>query len=413
MIVDNIQTAKYQQNIRLSARVIWEDCSRPTETIYFETDQRYSDVLSDNANAFLLSTAIPAMHYGEKRLYMDLEVCPDLKSGVSVVQDWFRYWYGKNGSEKLNIDVKLQKKQKNSSRQKHAGFFFSGGIDSYAVLCANREDFAPQHPGYIKDGIVIFGLELEERKQFDHLLKMLSKTAESFKVTMIPVFTNIYLIYRQEDKVNHFTFWNDKFHSAALTSVAHVLDKRLHTVSLGSTHDIPNLIPHGTHPVIEPNYSSSLLRVKLEGVNLSRFEKTKLIAKYPSALDNLRVCNCAWKSNTHGLNCGVCNKCVRTTLALEALGKLKDNKSFHYDHLDCKTVKKAFRNLNEVSSRFLLELVDPLKAAGRDDLALTVKEHWENYQRKKNGHQNRKKFFWSFKSLIKKNLSKIQERTLT
>ncbi len=50
---------------------------------------------------------------------------------------------------------------------------------------------------------------------------------------------------------------------------------------------------------------------------MSRFDKTKLLTKYKKSYDNLLVC---WHE---GKNCGKCDKCIRTLVTLDALGKLK------------------------------------------------------------------------------------------
>ncbi len=410
MIIDDVKKVKKGDKVRLCARMVWEDCDRPKRTLFFEVDERYEEALSDNANAFLLSSAIPAMHYGEKRLRIDAEVCPELNIGMSIALDWFHHWFEKKDSPKLKVEVKFQKEhpQKTMSPKK-AGFFFSGGIDSYAALCANRRDFSPRHPGYIRDGVVIYGLELDQRKQFEHVLKMLSRPADAFGLEMIPVFTNIYLIYRREDKLNDFYFWKVKFASAALMAGAHALDNRISTMSLGSSFDIPNIFPVASHPLIDPNFTSSLLRVRFDAVNLSRFDKTALISQWDNAVQNLRVCNHFFKYKDGQLNCGVCDKCVRTALALEALGKLEGNRSFPYDRVDPDIVNRAFKRIGAVSSRYLSELIGPLRQANKNELSRIV-QHWYDHYQKNDGPFNySKRIFKPVKSLIKRKLSQFKK----
>lgn len=406
MIVDNFKHKVADGKARLSARMVWEDCNRASRILYFETDERYFDALSDSANAFLLSAAVPAMHFGERRLRLEATVCPELNTGLRVALDWFCHWYGGPYDDYFEVETQLQQRPTALDEKRRAAFFFSGGIDSYAALCANHRDFALRHPGRIQDGIVIYGLELDQREKFDYVLKMLQREADVFGLNLIPVFTNIYLIYRPEDRQNGFSFWNDKFHSAALTAAAHALDRRVHTVSLGSTHDIPNLIPHGTHPVIEPNYSSTQLKVKFDGVNLSRFKKTQLVAQWDGVVNNLRVCNHFAKYEADHLNCGVCDKCVRTALALEALGKLRGSRSFPYDCLEVETVQKAFRRLNDTSVRFLPELVEPLQNAGRADLAAAVQGLFRAHKQRQKGRPIYKRVMRPLKNLIKREFFK-------
>ena len=65
--------------------------------------------------------------------------------------------------------------------------------------------------------------------------------------------------------------------------------------------------------------STRWLRFHSEGGALSRYEKTIDVANYPPALKYLHVC-----TNDDGPNCNVCEKCIRTLLTLDAMGKLDD-----------------------------------------------------------------------------------------
>ena len=65
--------------------------------------------------------------------------------------------------------------------------------------------------------------------------------------------------------------------------------------------------------------STRWLRFHSEGGALSRYEKTIDVANYPPARKYLHVC-----TNDDGPNCNVCEKCIRTLLTLDAIGKLDD-----------------------------------------------------------------------------------------
>ena len=65
-------------------------------------------------------------------------------------------------------------------------------------------------------------------------------------------------------------------------------------------------------------FSIPSLRFHLEGVTLTRLEKTRELADWPPAWKYLHVC-CA----DRGPNCGMCAKCVRTQTTLDALGALR------------------------------------------------------------------------------------------
>ena len=67
-------------------------------------------------------------------------------------------------------------------------------------------------------------------------------------------------------------------------------------------------------------FSNSKLRFYSEGATKSRIEKTRIVANYEPSYKYLNICN------NEGDNCGKCEKCIRTLLILEILGKLDNYK---------------------------------------------------------------------------------------
>ena len=71
------------------------------------------------------------------------------------------------------------------------------------------------------------------------------------------------------------------------------------------------------------------------------------------------------------LNCGRCEKCVRTMLELEALGLLDKTRAFEADQVDPAWLD-AFSITIRVREPFYQELISPLNARGRTDLAEVI-----------------------------------------
>lgn len=63
-------------------------------------------------------------------------------------------------------------------------------------------------------------------------------------------------------------------------------------------------------------FSTSQLKIIPEGSEVDRTDKIKFISNYAVAQKNLHVCT------SKETNCGVCEKCLRTLLAIDALNKL-------------------------------------------------------------------------------------------
>ena len=85
---------------------------------------------------------------------------------------------------------------------------------------------------------------------------------------------------------------------------------------------MPNLSPWGSHPLVEPSFTTQLCRVHYDELMFSRLDKVRLLLDWPAALAGMRVCNETRAYSAERLNCGVCEKCMRTRLALLALGAL-------------------------------------------------------------------------------------------
>jgi hypothetical protein len=156
MKIQNIRQEKSDSRSRVSATVIWEDCERPEEEVFFETDEAFADSLSGSPHAFLIVCAIPASHYREKRVYIDAEICSELRQGLTVALAWLRYWFGTH-HEPISIESSKSGIAAGATEPR-AACFLSGGVDSLALLRANQVNFPNDHPLSIKDALVVYGL---------------------------------------------------------------------------------------------------------------------------------------------------------------------------------------------------------------------------------------------------------------
>jgi len=373
MKIENLRSEKDGNLKRVAATVIWEDCQRPTQEIYFQTTPEFAQDLSCNSHAFLVGCIMPAMQHGEARVFIDAEICPELRNGLITAMNWMRYWYGQERLVQIEAKIKSLPTPRTPER---AGCFFSGGIDSLTTLRTNRLDFPLAHPGSFKDGLLIYGLEVEKPELFEQVVSTLSAIAEDADIKLIPVYTNI----RHLDK--DWTFWSKKFQGSVLAAVAHAFSRRLTTVSIPSSFDIHNLYPYGTHPILDPNYSSSDLRIKHDSFLLSRFAKTKLVADWNVALQNLRVCNRTDLIKPGSLNCGQCEKCIRTMTALVALGMMDKTHAFPENDVSPELLlAKAYIKSPPYALQYYQELMPPLAAQGRHDLVRGIKRLIARYNR--------------------------------
>lgn len=379
MKIENLRSERKGNRARVAATVTWEDCDRPTHEVYFETDEAFADGLVCNPHAFVVGCMVPAMHYGEERIFIDAEICPELRDGLITAMSLLRHWYYDPDRPLVRIEAGAKSDLPAPRTPERAGFFFSGGTDSFATLRMNRLNFPLGHPWSIRDGLLVYGLELDDPEAFKYVVQSLSGVAQEVGITLIPVYTNLYLNYRPEDAEDGFRFWTDEFESAVFAAIAHAFSRRLTVVSLASSLDIPHLRPHGSHPLLDPNYSSSDLRIRHDGIALSRFAKTELVAGWDVALQHLRVCNVYKHYRSSRLNCGECRKCVQTMVTLLALGVLDRTRAFPSDDVSEELVLTKARPKTPYQAFSYQELIAPLSEKGRHDLVRAIEHRLAKY----------------------------------
>jgi hypothetical protein len=371
MRIENLRIETQSDRARAAARLIWEDTEREPQEIYFETRGEFSDSVSANPHAFLVAGTIAALRHGERRIALDAAICPELKLGLMTAARLLQFWCGSDRPP-IKIESKEQRRSKPQKRRR-AAFCFTGGVDSLATLRTNRLNFHPDDAGYIRDGVLIFGLEVERLESFQCVTDVLARLASEDGFTMVPVYTNV------QDLDKNWTFWTDEFEAAVLASVGHALSERIETLMIGSSFDFAWLHPHGSHPLLDPNYSSNDVRIRHDGTALSRLEKTHLIAEWPQALRALRVCNRTEMYQPEVVNCGTCEKCLRTLTALLIAGRLDALSTFRQREVTPELIA-MHAQLDDTSFPFWSELAGPLRERGRDALADAVDEAISRYR---------------------------------
>jgi hypothetical protein len=93
----------------------------------------------------------------------------------------------------------------------------------------------------------------------------------------------------------------------------------LETVLIAATDHYTQLSPWGSHPLLDPLWSTEATTIIHDGSEATRAEKImNWICRSDLALQNLRVC----LSPNDQYNCGRCEKCLRTMIPLYVAGCL-------------------------------------------------------------------------------------------
>jgi len=355
--------------VTASARVIFEDCSRPEKKIFIKTTLENSKGFDVNPDAFLVGCLLPALHLGEKRIFVEGRICPFLKEGVNVAMNILAHW-----TKGQYTPIKIEGRDREVAdelKDPRAGMVMSGGMDSLAALRLNRLNYPLEHPAYVKDSYFLHGFDIGgvvERGMkfhvFDRAKEAILKITRDAGTRLIPVYTNIRHLCDERK------LWLDSFFGAVLAAMAHSFNTRINLMFIGSSYDIPNLHPCGSHPLLDPEYSSYNMRIRHRDYELSRLEKIKIVSTWDTAFQNFRVC---LANVPDRLNCGKCEKCVRTMTELTALGLLHKTRAFVEDEVTSADIEQ-FDITIRVRPPFYRPMIPLLRHQGRDDLADTIEK---------------------------------------
>lgn len=380
MKVYDLRASRTFGRVKIAATIVWEDISRPNQEVYFDCPESFADDVAPNPNAFLLACAMPALDYSERRVLIEGTLCPELRNGLQTAFRVIRHWYPKLKTPAIEATSGFYPSFPRTPPR--TASFMSAGIDALATLRCNRRDFPLDHPASIRDGFFFLGFNrhdfdseapvAERVRDFERRLQRMSALAREAQINLIPVHTNIRFIAKDHQA------WNERGMGAGLASIAHVFRRRVSRILIGSEGSAAIPSPWGTHPLLDPNFSSSDLEVRHDCLNLSRLQKTSIVSDWPTAM---RVLQCCWQNEgiPEGVNCGRCGKCIRTIVQLAALGRLDraetlPNVPITPDLID------AFGFVLQSDLSFLEDCIEPFAEMGRHDLVRAIQDRMRRYE---------------------------------
>ncbi len=193
-----------------------------------------------------------------------------------------------------------------------SGVFLSLGVDSFYSLLDNPTvDTIIYVAGY--------DVQLQDTARLAKVEHSLRDIGTRSQLRVILLKTNL-----REHPVFRRLNWT-RFHGAALAAAGHLLSGSISSVIISSSYPRSFFQPWGSSWKTDRFWSTPRLSVIHHGDKFWRFEKLERIADDPLVKDHLRVC---WENRNDSLNCGVCEKCVRTMLGLLSLGKLDEHVNF-------------------------------------------------------------------------------------
>lgn len=253
----------------------------------------------ERGDAFLAVGLIHAMALGARFDLTALPpVSPQLLRSAEQIQGLLAAW----NADLQPVEVRANTAAGAVSGQPGNYAMFSGGVDAiHTALHAN----APRPEDAF---VLINGFDaVLTPENFGHLRGQCERLAARFGTRLLPVETN-WVLWRRACRLS-----GALTHGGCLAAVGLLFAPDQVTIS--SSNSAARMTPWGTHPLLDPRWSTEHTRFRHFGTPWNRAEKIGEIAEHPDLVASLQVCHREFHRN-----CGQCNKCIRTGAALHLLG---------------------------------------------------------------------------------------------
>ena len=269
-----------------------------------------SDVeMQRRGEIFACAFLLPAMKKGRGLRIEGVSLSPLWLANAQRLMKIFSDWWGYTTVE-ISCDSACPAVE--TIEAPHTGLFFTGGVDSFYSLLFPKEQ--------IDDLVYVHGFDcaLADQKRFEDTRQHLAQVAADTGHRLILLKTNL----REHPLIREME-WT-KANGGALASAGYTLPG-IGRMIISACDSGSFIVPMGTHPETDPLWSNDQLVFVHQGTEVSRRRKVNAIADHPLVMSHLRVC---WKNAGQPGNCCRCEKCVRTMLILDSLGKLTSFEAF-------------------------------------------------------------------------------------
>jgi len=250
----------------------------------------------EDATSFLIAALTPAMLLGEEliiddRYYVSEKVFNNLPLIQTVINCWNPVF------KKITVHARTSAALPGKTG---CAAFFSSGVDSLYTLVKHQQE--------IDQLILINGFDFNaDPTAWDAMIRRSQRIAEIYAKRLIVVETNL------KEFNSFFNLSRFANFGATLATIAQLLDFK--TVLVNSADTYERIFASGSHPLLDPLWSTEVCGIVHTGLEADRAKKIQLIKDHPDALNNLWFC-----LKDPNANCGKCSKCIRTYIALKLNG---------------------------------------------------------------------------------------------
>jgi len=348
MIINDIQKQRRDGCVELSANIKLQSAGSDQFRVWYRFPEEFSPPVTVG-DAMLAAFVVPCMLEKED-ITVDDVVSKELLGNLPVFQKTISKWFPVLSPVSITVSGTHQKLPVNTS-EKQVACFFSGGVDSWYTFLKNKDE--------ISHIICVNGLDIRENDPlWESTKKLVSDVAKEYGKQFVPVETNARFFVDPRRKTWGGDFTGSPYRNSVLTlggelaAVGMCLQHNISQVFIASSVDSSKEIYFGTHPLLDPLWSTENVLFVEDGFECSRLEKVKALMDESFVLSHLRVCGRNFKGI---VNCYACEKCVRMMMSLRVLGKT-DLSAYFPKTIDFKLVKRL--SLRPSTREYLLEILE-------------------------------------------------------
>jgi hypothetical protein len=353
--------------IRYSATIEYDEANVAPEELWFEFPEAFAGDLVPSGNPWLTALFPLAARLGGRLKIAD-PVDPVLLEGAF---ENFRIWHGWDNAFHIpSIEAPLRTSDGREAGTR-VGTFFSGGVDSFFSLLDN--DAHPHYMRPVDDIITIWGFDipLNRPDQIAIASEQLDCVAAELGKTRVEAWTNLRHTRLKE------LDWGRHVHGSAVLSVGQCLETRYSRLLLPSSYSTRHMHPWGSHAVVDPNFSTSTMRIRYAGGPFGRMEKIAFIKDSPVVHKYVRVC---WQGGG-AENCSVCEKCVRTMAAFAGYNVLSKCTAFDVTQFSLDRLRAA-QTYDEHNIQDFAILLECMPATAAPELRAALAECIQSNRRR-------------------------------
>jgi hypothetical protein len=356
-------------HVRFSGRITGaggsDEVHSVDEVLWADVPEAFAADATERLDAWLLWLLPHAFEAGED-LLLDGPVDAELLRNAHELMEVWACWR----PDKKPVRVTAEPADATEPRGARKGLFFTAGVDSFFSLL-HHDEMARLHPEWnlrpIDDLIYVEGYDipLAKRDSLDHKRAALQSVAQETGKTLVTLTTN----FRDTGVSLRKNAWGPIVHGPAVAASGLLLGHRWDTLLLSAAVAYDEFDPWGSTCLTDPLCSTSSTRVWHYGAGADRLHKIEFLALSDVAIDHLHVC---WRDASER-NCGTCEKCFRTLLALDMAGARDRARTFPAGDFSMAILRDLWSDREPVK-RMYRKMRDRAHILGRADVVSVIDE---------------------------------------